>query len=112
MKRKIGNLLIDGRKFPIWIENIAEDRLLFAIQIVCSQNDAHFIDNEFVTNGYQKRWLGQNEGRGVFKFKERENVVLELQRFVDDKIADINFDKLDDLFTQIDKQFVLRRLKG
>ena len=111
MKRKIGNMLVDGRKFPIWIENIAEDRLLFAIQIVCSQNEAYIIDNEFIVNEYHKRWLGQNESLGFFKFREREYVRLELEMLVDNKLADIDFDKLDDLFTQIDKQFVVRRLE-
>lgn len=111
MRCKVGDLIIDGSKFPIWIENIAEERLLFTIQIVCNQNDAYVIDNELMCMGYHKRWFGKSERIGVWKFRERDNIILELQTLVDDKLANIDFNKLENLFTQVDKYFVVRRLE-
>ena len=59
MKRKVGNLLVDCRKFPIWLENFADDRLMWVIQIVCEQVDFNMVDNEFLTRGYYHRWVGE-----------------------------------------------------
>lgn len=111
MRCKVGNLLVNNKKFPIWIENIAEDILLFIIQIICNQNDVYIIDNELMSMGYHKRWIGKNESIGVWKVRERDNILLELQTFVNDKLAEVDFDALQNLFTQVDKYFVVRRLE-
>lgn len=112
MKRKVGNLLVDGRKFPIWLENFADDRLMWVIQVVCEQVDFDVVHNEFLGRDYNHRWVGEGNNIGVYSLRERERAMSELKELAKDGLADIDFGKVDNLFLQVDKSFVLRRLKG
>ncbi len=112
MKSKVGNLLVDNRKFPIWLENFADDRLMWVIQVVCEQVDFYMVNNEFWNRGYASRWVGEGNNLGVYSLRERERAMSELKLLVKDGLADIDFKKVDNLFLQVDKSFVLRRLKG
>ena len=108
MKCKIGKLKVSYHKFPIWIEN-KWGKDIFEINIYCESNVADILMDSLIDRKFSSRFSGDTK-TVAYKFHSRDMAVEELNLLVKDKLAEIDFNKLDDFLLKVDKKFVVERL--
>lgn len=116
IKRKIGKLPIETvGEFPIMIENMWNDWKIFAVNIFCKSSISDIPEDILYGRGFHSRFIDNkplhNRNTAIYKINNRVGILEDLKALAKDKLAEINFKKLDDFFIQVDKHFIVKRLE-
>lgn len=111
MRGKIGDLLILEHKFPLWLSNLGSSRLIFDIQIYCDVKLEFLLMEYLIERGFNARYL-YDKKTVFYTIGKKEKIKEELETLVRDKLAEIDFNKFDEICWKVSKQFLIERLKG